>query len=98
VLLVHVVATEGDNLLCDCVCSSGRFGVGPGTGAQRVVIDRVLVFGDGGAPIPNTTLTGVPGGSAIDLGPVSDTSTVRDTVLWFFGIGTGIKIGRGSEV
>eukprot|EP00037_Helgoeca_nana_P015739 m.147450 g.147450 ORF g.147450 m.147450 type:complete len:544 (+) comp23148_c1_seq1:21-1652(+) len=75
-----------------------RFGVGPGTGAQRVVIDRVLVFGDGGAPIPNTTLTGVPGGSAIDLGPVSDTSTVRDTVLWFFGIGTGIKIGRGSEV
>lgn len=74
------------------------FGNDANSGAQRVEIDHVLVYGQPGGPIPNTTVTAVAGGSAFDLGAVSDTSTVRDCILWFFGSGTGIKIGRGSEV
>eukprot|EP00035_Acanthoeca_spectabilis_P004604 m.105333 g.105333 ORF g.105333 m.105333 type:complete len:511 (-) comp12642_c0_seq3:76-1608(-) len=75
-----------------------RFGNDANSGAQRVEIDHVLVYGQPGGPIPNTTVTAVAGGSAFDLGAVSDTSTVRDCILWFFGSGTGIKIGRGSEI
>lgn len=75
-----------------------RLGLAPGSGAQRVEIDHVLIYGAPGSPVPNTTLSAVVGGSAIDLGSVSDTSTIRDCILWFFGSGTGIKIGKGSEV
>ncbi len=35
--------------------------------------------------------------SCLDLGPVTDTVSVRGCVLWFL-LGTGISIGRGSEV
>lgn len=36
-------------------------------------------------------------GSCIDMGAVSDTSSVVNTVMWFL-IGTGVKIGAGSEI
>jgi hypothetical protein len=36
-------------------------------------------------------------GSCIDMGIVSDTSSVRDTIMWFT-LGTGIRIGHGSEI
>lgn len=36
-------------------------------------------------------------GSGLDLGPVTDTVEVRGCLLWFLA-GTGIAIGRGSEV
>ena len=42
-------------------------------------------------------LASTPLGSCIDMGIVSDTSSVRDTIVWFT-LGTGIRVGHGSEV
>jgi hypothetical protein len=65
------------------------------TGVVRSVLASLLFYGRGGVPLTNqaTTLCG----TNLDLGPLTDTVTVRDTLHWFVG-GTGVKIGRGSEV
>ena len=46
--------------------------------------------------IPNSNITTVLCGNNFDLGPLTDTVTLRDIVHWYVG-GTGIHIGQGSE-
>jgi hypothetical protein len=65
-------------------------------GVVQSTFATLLFYGAGDIP-------GLPGqqavltGTNLDLGAVTDTVTVRDTVHWFLG-GTGVRIGRGSEV
>jgi hypothetical protein len=72
-----------------------RVGTGKSAGAQRCEFDHLLFFGEGS--VANTTHVATPIGTALDLGAVSDTTTVRDCVLWKVH-GTGIVIGHGSEI
>lgn len=64
-------------------------------GVTQSVFESLLFFGQGTIPGTGqaTTLTG----TNMNLGAVTDTVTVRDCVHWFTG-GTGVVIGRGSEV
>jgi hypothetical protein len=69
-------------------------------GLVKSLIDTVQVIGAGGLPSGGTG--GVPQqtfifGGGFDLGNVTDTVSLRNCLLWF-GCGTGVKIGRGSEV
>ena len=72
-----------------------RVGVGSGVGAQRCEFDHLLFFGAG--RVANTTYVATPIGTALDLGEVSDTTTIRDSVIWFVR-GKGVVVGRGSEI
>ncbi len=68
------------------------------SGIVRSTLSTLLFFGNG--QLPNASLgSAVTCGTNLDLGgsAVTDTVTVRDTLHWFFG-GTGVVIGRGSEV
>jgi hypothetical protein len=68
------------------------------SGIVRSTLSTLLFYGSG--PLPNASLgSAVTCGTNIDLGgrAVTDTVTVRDTLHWFFR-GTGVVIGRGSEV
>src|SRR5262249_45899393 len=64
-------------------------------GFVKSMFDHVLINGAGA--IPNSTMTATFAGSGFDLGAVTDSVEVRECLLWFI-LGTGIKIGRGSEV
>jgi hypothetical protein len=67
-------------------------------GIVRSTLSTLLFYGSG--PLPNASLgSAVACGTNLDLGgrAVTDTVTVRDTLHWFFR-GTGVVIGRGSEV
>ncbi len=66
-------------------------------GIVRSTIANVLFVGQGPVATRVGDLPTALLGTCLDLGPITDTVTVRDCVLWFFG-GTGILIGRGSEV
>ena len=68
------------------------------SGIVRSTLSTLLFYGSG--PLPNASLgSAVACGTNLDLGgsAVTDTVTVRDTLHWFLG-GTGVVIGRGSEV
>jgi len=68
------------------------------SGIVRSTLTTLLFFGSG--QLPNASLgSAVACGTNLDLGgsSITDTVTVRDTLHWFFG-GTGVVIGRGSEV
>jgi hypothetical protein len=65
------------------------------TGLVRSVLSTLLFYGAG--PVPYTNQPTVLCGNNLDLGPLTDTVTVRDALQWFVG-GTGVSIGRGSEV
>tara|TARA_A100001015_G_C14988709_1_gene712768 strand:+ start:236 stop:1453 length:1218 start_codon:yes stop_codon:yes gene_type:complete len=65
-------------------------------GLVKSQIENVQLIGAGGLPVGNVSST-VPIGSGFDLGNVTDTVAIRNCLLWF-GSGTGVKIGRGSEV
>lgn len=68
------------------------------SGVVRSTLSTLLFYGSG--PLPNASLgSAVACGTNIDLGgaSITDTVTVRDTLHWFFR-GTGVVIGRGSEV
>ena len=67
------------------------------TGVVRSTIDGLLFFGRGA--VPGTGVSGTTCGTNLDLGgtSITDTVTVRDTLHWFVG-GTGVVVGRGSEV
>jgi hypothetical protein len=63
-------------------------------GLAKSNIQRVLFNGRGAIPaITENALIG----TAIDMGAISDTCSVVDCVFWFLQ-GTGVKIGKGSEV
>lgn len=64
-------------------------------GAVKSLFSGLLFLGQGTWPGGRASARLL--GSGIDLGAVSDTTTVRDTVMWFL-TGTGVKVGRGSEV
>ena len=67
-------------------------------GIVRSTLTTLLFYGQG--PLPNASLgSAVACGTNLDLGgaAVTDTVTVRDALHWFFR-GTGVVIGRGSEV
>jgi hypothetical protein len=64
-------------------------------GVVQSVISSVLFYGQGFIPGMNVSATLT--GTNLDLGPITDTVTMRDCVHWFLG-GTGVIIGRGSEV
>mmetsp|Transcript_46632 Transcript_46632/g.120284 ORF Transcript_46632/g.120284 Transcript_46632/m.120284 type:complete len:438 (-) Transcript_46632:92-1405(-) len=72
-----------------------RVGTQPGCGAQKSLFREVSLYGAGA--IPGTSTQTLLAGSGFDLGSVSDTTTIQDCLLWFVR-GTGIRIGRGSEV
>ena len=63
-------------------------------GFTKSQIDTVQIIGSGG--LPGVAMT-FPFGGGFDLGNVTDTSAVRNCLVWF-GCGTGVKIGKGSEV
>lgn len=65
------------------------------TGVVRSVFSTLLFYGAG--PVPYTNQPTVLCGNNLDLGPLTDTVTIRDALQWFVG-GTGVGIGRGSEV
>ena len=65
-------------------------------GFTKSQIHSVQLIGAGGLPSGNISET-IPIGSGFDLGNVTDTVMLHNCLLWF-GCGTGIKIGRGSEV
>jgi hypothetical protein len=68
------------------------------SGIVRSTLSTLLFYGAG--PLPNASLgSAVACGTNLDLGgsAITDTVTVRDSLHWFFG-GTGVVIGRGSEV
>ena len=68
------------------------------SGIVRSTLTTLLFYGSG--PLPNASLgSAVACGTNLDLGgtATTDTVTVRDTLHWFFR-GTGVVIGRGSEV
>jgi hypothetical protein len=68
------------------------------SGIVRSTLSNLLFYGAG--PLPNASLgNAVTCGTNLDLGgaSVTDTVTVRDTLHWFL-LGTGVVIGRGSEV
>ena len=65
-------------------------------GLVKSQIENVQLIGAGG--LPSGTVPGtVAIGTGFDLGNVTDTVAIRNCLLWF-GSGTGIRIGRGSEV
>jgi hypothetical protein len=65
------------------------------TGVVRSVLSTLLFYGRGA--VPGTGQATTLCGTNLDLGPLTDTVTVRDALHWFVG-GTGVIIGRGSEV
>lgn len=65
------------------------------SGVVRSVFSTILFYGRGN--IPATPYTATLCGNNFDLGPLTDTVTLRDVLHWFVG-GTGVSIGRGSEV
>lgn len=68
------------------------------TGIVQSTLSALLFYG--GGPLPNASLgNAVMCGTNLDLGgtSITDTVTVRDTLHWVLG-GTGVVIGRGSEV
>jgi hypothetical protein len=68
------------------------------SGIVRSTLSNLLFYGAG--PLPNASLgNAVTCGTNLDLGgaSVTDTVSVRDTLHWFLR-GTGVVIGRGSEV
>ena len=64
-------------------------------GVAKSLISNVFLDGQAGN-LPGGLASGLVG-SGFDLGTVTDTVTVENCVLWFI-CGTGVKIGRGSEV
>lgn len=64
-------------------------------GLVRSLVSNVLFYGAGA--IPGSSIPTFLTGSNLDLGDVTDTVTLRDVLHWFVG-GTGVRIGRGSEV
>lgn len=65
-------------------------------GLVKSQIESVQLIGAGGLPGGGVAATFTIG-SGFDLGNVTDTVAIRNCLLWF-GSGTGIKIGTGSEV
>ena len=68
------------------------------SGIVRSTLSTLLFYGAG--PLPNASLGDAHArGTNLDLGgaSITDTVTVRDALHWFFR-GTGVVIGRGSEV
>lgn len=65
------------------------------TGLVRSVLSTLLFYGAGS--VPGTGQQTVLCGNNLDLGPTTDTVTMRDVLHWFVG-GTGVYIGKGSEV
>jgi parallel beta-helix repeat protein len=64
-------------------------------GLAKSTIQQLLLFGQGDIPGAPQKATVV--GSFINMGPVSDTVSVLDCVVWFCQ-GVAIQIGQGSEV
>jgi hypothetical protein len=64
-------------------------------GLAKSIIQQVLFFGQGDIPDVPEKATLI--GSAINMGPVSDTVSVVDCIVWFCQ-GVAIQIGQGSEV
>ena len=66
------------------------------TGLVRSTLSTLLFYGSGPLPSGGSAVTC---GTNLDLGgaSITDTVTVRDTLHWFLR-GTGVVIGRGSEV
>lgn len=65
------------------------------TGIVRSVLSTLLFYGAGN--VPGTGQQTVLCGNNLDLGPTTDTVTMRDVLHWFVG-STGVYIGKGSEV
>ena len=65
-------------------------------GLVKSQVDTVQIIGSGGLPSGSITQT-FPFGGGFDLGKVTDTSTLRNCLLWFCS-GEGVIIGGGSEV
>ena len=65
-------------------------------GIVRSTIHSLLFYGRGAVPGMGA-VTACACGTNLDLGTITDTVTVRDVLHWFVG-GTGVVIGRGSEV
>lgn len=59
--------------------------------------ENLQFIGAGSVSTPHGTRDTHLLGTCMDLGPVTDTVEVRGCLLWFLA-GTGIAIGRGSEV
>lgn len=64
-------------------------------GVVKSTFDSLVFLGAGA--VPNTTQTAALLGTCLDLGAVTDTVGVVNTLMWFLE-GTGVRIGRGSEV
>jgi hypothetical protein len=66
-------------------------------GLVKSTISNVLFVGQGPISTTSGDFPAVLLGTCIDLGPLTDTVSVRDVVIWFVA-GTGIIVGAGSEV
>jgi hypothetical protein len=64
-------------------------------GVVRSTFATLLFYGSG--DIPGTNIPTYLTGTNMNLGPLTDSVSVRDCLHWFLG-GTGVVIGRGSEV
>lgn len=63
----------------------------------KTVFDSLLFVGQGAVHTPGGDVAASSLGSVLDLGHLTDTVDVRSCVLWFL-VGTGIALGRGSQV
>ena len=90
----HLTISDFAIVSVDDVKDSSNFAFRFPAGLTQSVARQILFYGSGGN-ITNHAVTLIPG--AFHLGDVTDTVTITDCVVWF-GFGTLIRIGYGSEV